>query len=159
MRRDMPRVIVTRPRKLGSLPRKGRTVPDEHLPEAIGMRRSVREKGGHKQLNEHLSPLRRYLEKQVGRPWDKVFSEISAVLGVDSTVQKHVRDHVWDYVTLNPRRTWTTFYMPDGSKLRVEEYWLQILYVDAKDGILKRSKDHPDMRRRRREAGKPPRVS
>ena len=32
--------------------------------------------GGTKNLNEHLGPLRRYLDSQVGRPWDKVFSEI-----------------------------------------------------------------------------------
>ena len=146
----MPRVIVTRPRKLDRLPRKGRLIDDEHLPKGIGMLRGVREKGGFKQLNENLSPLRRYLEKQVGRPWDKVFSEIASVLRADSTVQKHVRDHIWDFVTLNPRRILRTVYSPSGGKERVEEDWPQILYVDDKDGILKRSKDHPDRRRRRR---------
>jgi hypothetical protein len=54
--------------------------------------------GGTKYLNEHLGPLRRYLNSQVGRPWDKVFSEICANINRNSAVQDHVRDHVADYV-------------------------------------------------------------
>ena len=52
-------------------------------------------------LNEHLGPLRRYLDSQVGRPWDKVFSEICAHIDRSSAVQDHVRDHVEDYVTVH----------------------------------------------------------
>src|SRR5213080_4251106 len=55
--------------------------------------------GRTKYLNEHLGPLRRYLDKQVGRPWDKVFSEICAHIDRSNAVQDHVRDHVEDYVT------------------------------------------------------------
>jgi hypothetical protein len=54
--------------------------------------------GRTKFLNEHLGPLRRYLDKQVGRPWDKVFSEICAHIDRSNPVQDHVRDHVGDYV-------------------------------------------------------------
>jgi hypothetical protein len=54
--------------------------------------------GGSKFFNEHLGPLRRYLAKQVGRPWNKVYSEICENLRVDSVVQAHVRDHVAEYV-------------------------------------------------------------
>jgi hypothetical protein len=53
---------------------------------------------GTKLLNEHLGPLRRYLDKQVGRPWDTVFSEICRHINRNSAVQDHVRDHVEDYV-------------------------------------------------------------
>ena len=35
---------------------------------------------GDKWLNENLSALRRYLVRNVGRPWSKVYGEISAVL-------------------------------------------------------------------------------
>ncbi len=52
-------------------------------------------------LNEHLGPLRRYLDSQVGRPWDKVFSEICAHINRNSAVQNHVRDHVADYVAVH----------------------------------------------------------
>jgi hypothetical protein len=55
--------------------------------------------GRTKILNEHLGPLRRYLDRQIGRPWDKVFSEICARIDRSNAVQDHVRDHVADYVT------------------------------------------------------------
>lgn len=42
--------------------------------------------------------MRRYLHAQVGRPWDKVWSDIAAGLRGTSTVQQHVRDHVFDFV-------------------------------------------------------------
>jgi hypothetical protein len=38
------------------------------------------------------------LDAQVGRPWDKVFSEICAHIDRASAVQDHVRDHVAGYV-------------------------------------------------------------
>ena len=151
MRSDMPRVIVNRPRIVDRLPRKGRDEAREHLPTQIGMRRSVQERGGFKRLNENLAPLRRFLEKQVGRPWNKIYSEIATVLRVDSTVQQHVRDHISDFVAIYPRSEHRTFYTLEGKKIRLETHWHQILYVDPRDGILKRSEDHPDRRRRRRE--------
>ncbi|HEV3258808.1 MAG TPA: hypothetical protein VG013_18195 [Gemmataceae bacterium] len=103
MRADMAKVIVERPR-LGS---RGRGKPkgyrralqrlsDDGLPIREGIKRRCR--GGTKSLNEHLGPLRRFLDSQVGRPWDKVFSEICAHINRTSAVQDHVRDHVQDYV-------------------------------------------------------------
>jgi hypothetical protein len=50
------------------------------------MRRRYKEHA-QKALNENLAPLRRYLLKQIGRPWNKVFSEICQNLRVDSVVQ------------------------------------------------------------------------
>lgn len=132
MRKDMAKVLVERPRLIDSIEHRGRRLPDELLPKAVGMRRGVQEAGGFKQLNENLTPLRRYLERQVGRPWNKVFSEIAANLKSSNTVQQHVRDHIKDFVQLHPRpqtRFWS------GSELR----WFQGLYVDPRDGILKRT--------------------
>lgn len=132
MRKDMAKVLVERPRLIDSTEHRGRKLPAELLPKALGMRRSVREAGGFKQLNENLAPLRRYLERQVGRPWNKVFSDIAANLKSTSTVQQHVRDHIKDFVQLHPRadaRVWS------GSERR----WFQPLYVDPRDGVLKRT--------------------
>jgi len=47
--------------------------------------------------------LRRFLESQAGRPWNKVYSEISEHLKPTSTVQQHVRDHVEDFVAEKTR--------------------------------------------------------
>ncbi len=60
MRKDMAKVLVERPRLIDSTEHRGRKLPAELLPKALGMRRSVREAGGFKQLNENLAPLRRY---------------------------------------------------------------------------------------------------
>lgn len=146
MREDMAKVIVTRPRVLDSMVRKGRVVPDERLPKIIGLRRHARERGGYKMLNETLAPLRRYLERQVGRPWDKVYSEIAERLRPSSTVQQHVRDHVGDFVNLHraPDRRYGE---------RLDAPWWQPLYVDAL-GILRRTADL-DRKARRRAASRP----
>src|SRR5947209_3737612 len=100
MREDMAKVIVERPRIKPRNTRKGRRVDPDDLPAYEGMRRAHAWRGERKQLNENLAPLRRYLAKQVGRPWDKVYSEISTHLRVDNVVQQHVRDHLHDFVAV-----------------------------------------------------------
>jgi hypothetical protein len=149
MRKDMAKVIVTRPRTVDSLTRKGRAIPDEDQPKFIGLRRQAREHGGFKMLNETLAPLRRYLVAQVGRPWDAVYSEIAANLRSSSTVQQHVRDHLWDFVNL--RRQPTRDHHGYAGRP-----WHEPLYVDA-FGILRRTDDLPEVRaaRRRRRIREP----
>jgi hypothetical protein len=100
MRSDMAKVIVERPRH-GSREkhRKGYRKQWQKLkPEDWPKQESIYAKGHTKSFNEHLGPLRRYLRKQLGRPWNKVFSEICQNLRVDSAVQSHVRDHLDDFV-------------------------------------------------------------
>jgi hypothetical protein len=150
MRADMSRVIVERPRR-GGVDRRGRAVPFDNLPQREGMRRPYRISGGGKELNENLAPLRRYLERQVGRPWDKVYAEIAACLRASSTVQQHVRDHLSDFIAIKPRRRhgWYFSYPSDG-KEPFPRLWYQLLYVDEKDGILKRTDHLPEEKARLR---------
>jgi hypothetical protein len=54
-----------------------------------------------KWLNENLAPLRRYLMKQVGRPWDKVYSEIRRTVDTRSAIGLHVLQHLTGFVSLN----------------------------------------------------------
>jgi len=150
MRKDMAKVIVERPRKGGNFGRKGRARPLDELPSQQGIRRPHRELGPTKILNENLAPLKRYLARQVGRPWDKVFAEIAAGLRVDSTVQKHVRDHVPDFVAIEPRRAIRIFRLRDGTKERIGTLWRQPFYVDPADGLLKRTDLLPEEKARRR---------
>jgi hypothetical protein len=106
MRADMSKVIVERPRKKGrawnrpkGALRRMRRYGEDGPPSREGIKVCW---GDHtKWLNEHLGPLRRYLDKQVGRPWNKVFSEICEHIDRNSAVQDHVRDHISDYVTTN----------------------------------------------------------
>jgi hypothetical protein len=123
MREDMAKVIVHRPRHGGRRTRKGRVQGLDLQRTQIGLRRAVKETGDWKTLNENLAPLRRFLEGQVGRPWNKVYAEICARLRVTSTVQQHVRDHLKDFVRFHP----------------VQDRWVRPdLYVDPRDGLLKR---------------------
>ena len=48
------------------------------------------------EFSENLAPLYRYLAAQVGRPWDKVYSEIRAHVAADSAVQYHILQHLYD---------------------------------------------------------------
>lgn len=106
MRKDMSKVIVERPRlgrcAAGLKPGRTRAVEDDD-----GAPLRAREPKGKprktKDLNENLSPLKRYLAAQVGRPWRKVYSEISEHLKPTSTVQQHVRDHLDDFVAVRAR--------------------------------------------------------
>ena len=145
MREDMAQVIVERPRIKPFKTRKGRRVALDELPQHEGMRRGHAERGDTKQLNENLAPLRRYLEGQVGRPWDKVYAEIAAHLRVDSTVQQHVRGHLRDFVAVTPRRNVSGWH----SSIRGGLWW-QRLYVDPVTGLLCRTDRLPEEKARRR---------
>ena len=86
----------------------------ENLPQKESMTR--RYGWNRKELNENLSPLRRFLMKSVNRPWDKVFSEICENINTNSTVQQHIRQHVFDTVENN------TFIGKDG------KVWYHVAY-------------------------------
>lgn len=112
MRKDMSKVIVERPRSGRSYakvakPGRTRIVEDddgEPLRAGKGGRAPVRTKlQKNKRLNENLAPLRRFLARNVERPWSKVYSEISEHLKPSSTVQQHVRDHIEDFVAIKTR--------------------------------------------------------
>ena len=104
MRSDMAKVIVERPRhgprqKYAKGYKKAwQKLAQEDWPNREGI---YAHKGHTKYFSEHLGPLRRFLEKQVGRPWDKVFAEICQHIRVDSAMQSHVRDHVFDFVEIH----------------------------------------------------------
>src|SRR5580698_7836686 len=102
MRSDMFEVIIERPRWNGGRGSHGkgrraepRRQHDAPLWEPVSLGR------GTKSLNENLAPLRRFLERRVGRPWDAVRGEICALITPRSAVQKHVLDHVKQMVEEN----------------------------------------------------------
>ncbi len=102
MRPDMAKLLVERPR-IGSRFKtraKGyRKRWQSTSLEEVPTRESIyRLRGSTRYLNEYLSPLIRYLHRQVGRPWNDVFSEICNHIRLDSAIQKHVRDHLFQYV-------------------------------------------------------------
>ena len=143
MREDMFKVIVERPR-WGSRHAPKAKLRNDKVPgrkRATGRRQALEQHGYTKCLNENLAPLKRYLMKQVGRPWDKVYSEISEHLDTGSTVKQHVRDHLTDFILINVSVD------RDGGFMATRHWggpqpphlWWAKLYVDPNDGIIKRT--------------------
>jgi hypothetical protein len=58
-------------------------------------------RGGTKGFSDHLGPLERYLRSQVGRPWNKVYSEIAAHIRPSNALQQHILSHLFGYVELH----------------------------------------------------------
>lgn len=105
MRRDMAKVVTEAPRRGHGNPSKkwGRRLKkDEYDSDDHGPRRAPiaahRQYGWNaKEFSDVLGPLRRYLRKQVGRPWDKVWSEITHALDSRSLTGQHIFDHIrWE---------------------------------------------------------------
>lgn len=96
MRNDMYKVIVERPRRGGWPQARMRPPrdPEDH-PHQEGMKYRH---GNRKWLNENLNPLKRYLDRQVGRRWDLVYSELCRRVDRRNTVQQHIHQHIDDFV-------------------------------------------------------------
>lgn len=165
MRQDMFKVIVERPRRgvgyYRNLPNQYRAAKHFQLDEDYDVtdefsgRRihSMRPKNDYKSLNENLRPLRRFLYSKVGQPWNDVFSEICAELDTNSTVKKHVRDHLEDFVEMNTyiredgeacyRSRYVFFRGHDHDNIELIRY-VSGLYVCPRTGILRNAeKDFP----------------
>jgi len=159
MRADMGKVLAERPR-WGSRSRGPRKGYDAHvrrcidagepLPKFEGIKRRS---GKTKHFNEHLGPLRRFLDSNVGRPWDKVYAEICKHVDRGNVVQKHILTHLFQYVVTNVM-------LIDGRPCRGEAYarlYGQPLrtshdrhqwYVCPKSGLLRKSRYVPRARKR-----------
>jgi hypothetical protein len=125
MREDMARVLVERVRHgfPAKLQRRKRHQLARLRPESAPRREPMSRGRGTKALNENLAPLRRFLQRQVGRPWDAVYAEISARLRARSAVQQHVRDHLADFVATT---TWL-----EGDHVVAQGRWGQPDAIDS----------------------------
>jgi hypothetical protein len=156
MREDMYKVIVERPRrgKEGDAAA-ARLRRDFDGPMRLGMRAGY----GYRNLNENLAPLRRYLHAQIGRPWNKVFSEICAGIDRRNTVQQHIRQHIRDFIAIDVE-------VSEGRLVDLADRWRflrtdiglsQELYVDPRSGLIRLNRHYRAWRRdvaayRKREA-------
>lgn len=149
MRKDMSKVIVERPRTgraaAGLRPGRTRALTDDD-DEPIRVKGAREPKGREqktKRLNETLNPLKRYLASNVGRPWNKVYSEISAHLKPSSTVQQHVRDHLEDFVAIKTRmKAGKVMATPRfGGERPLEEHH-SLYYVHPRTGLLRKNEHY-----------------
>jgi len=144
----MDKVLVTTPRVGSSMKngeikknrRKMREGRHEELSSYSSMKPKSRSWDDRKQLNEYLTPLVRYLKKNCGRPWDKVYSEICKNMDRRGVVQDHIFQHLFDYVERNPTfkdgKPHSTGY--GGIYPIYKNGWT--FYVDE-NGLLKEPKD------------------
>lgn len=98
----------------------------EQRMETEPFRSSIRE-GDVTSFDDNLEPLLRYLQQNVGRPWDDVYSELCQQLDRSSVTGLHVFQHLERYIT-----PW---------------YWEQFRaedYTARKTGVGRQFRIHPD---------------
>jgi hypothetical protein len=105
MRKDMAKVVTEAPRrghsnrssKWGRRLTKDEYALDDHGANRAPVSRHRQYGWNAKEFSDSLGPLRGYLRKQVGRPWDKVWSEIANTLDSRSLTGQHIFDHIrWE---------------------------------------------------------------
>src|SRR5215467_9380627 len=103
MRSDMKKVVVERPRwgsrgrnrKFGARLRYIEDHDYEEQPKkALGFESYRSAKYAEKEFTDVLNPLERFLRSNLGRPWDKVYSELCAGLDKRKTTGLHIFQHL-----------------------------------------------------------------
>jgi hypothetical protein len=154
MREDMYKVIVERPRRGGGVQGDGRNWRNSRDRGAhLGMQRGY---ASRKWLNENLAPLKRWLHKQVHRPWDGVYSELSQGIDRRNPVQAHIYQHLDQFVERECRlfdgvvMVWRNG-PPPAAWVPVREHSSIELFVHPVTGILLPNRGQHQARRRQRE--------
>lgn len=87
----------------------------------------------HKEFDDKLGPMYRWLNRQVGRPWDEVRSEIAKTFDTRTTAGRHiVYDHLLQSVEVTPNVRLAYRRYPEGENT---SYYKNDFYVDDK-GVL-----------------------
>lgn len=123
------------------------TVDPEDMPKREAIRKWAKLSGNYKEFGEQLNPLKRFILSQVGRPWNKVHSEMSAHINRNSAQQLHIWQHAVDYVETNTyiRRVGkkdqvffnASYRFRDTVDVPIETSFA-LVYVCPKSGILKK---------------------
>ena len=153
MRPDMPKILVERPRPPSRVPRgrDGRRFRDASDAAFLPMKAGYRDL---KPLNENLQPLARYLARQVNRPWSAVYREICAVIDARNAVQRHILQHLTDYVALHTCIVRGELIDLGRSYFGPGPVW-QPLYVHPRTHLLRRNpKEREPSRKRSLEANR-----
>jgi hypothetical protein len=156
MRPDMKKVVVERPRGQSYVPNRKfgarlPYIPDheyEEQPKRVGISESYRNYGySEKWFSDLLGPLERFLQSNVGRPWNKVYSEICAGLDKRKATGKHVFDHLKCMV-------YTNCFIGANDKVcylrQTEECEVDDLYVHPRTGLLCRARQENKREPKRR---------
>lgn len=150
MRRDMGKIITERERH-------GSSNPSMKYRQSIrwqgfdadyeGPKRAKASSQGqygfnHKEFTDVLGPIYRFLRSQVGRPWNKIYGEMCAVLDKRKVTHKHVFDHAMQYVERDRvyKGTDGLFYVKGRYTWKANDVPINGLFVDPRTGILRSQK-------------------
>ncbi|OAI39600.1 hypothetical protein AYO40_01160 [Planctomycetaceae bacterium SCGC AG-212-D15] len=117
--------------------------------------------GGSKEFTDVLGPLVGLVRKNIGRPFDKFYSEVKQKLPGKTLATQHILGHLWQ-ILIKPKQV----QIIDGKPFHKTSYrWdrtvrpieagssnFDIAYVDPRDGIIKAA---PKRKRERRQRNKP----
>ena len=178
MRKDMKKVLVTTIRPRGGRRnhknmryRRERLVLDEYEDEDgntyLDLADSVlhttktgikNDSYDRKYFGENLNPLARFIRSNVGRPWNKVYSEICEHCNPSGAVSGHIFDHIWDLVIPAHKvffKDGEPWYNSEFGPRHVNYYayssgvWGQF-YVHPKDGTLREAEKNNRINAHRR---------
>jgi hypothetical protein len=155
VRHDFGKVVIERPRR-GSSARNakvrwfGRFVEDPEVDGGIEYEGPVRiPRSAHaegflkgkiydKSFTDVLGPIKRYLHSNVGRPWNKVYSELSQALGRGTWPVRHILEQHVNVATKTYRGV-DGYVWELGSRgpSRVEATYRNEFYVQPETGILR----------------------
>lgn len=140
----MHKVIVERPRWTPGPDKYSRraNLSDELLLKFEGIKRMHGQRKGQRDL---LGPLRRWLQSQVGRPWNQVYSEACAVIHPDNYVRVHVKTHLLQFVERNTfmhhGEVCVLARWPVGIRpITAERVGRSVFYVHPESGLLQEVK-------------------
>jgi hypothetical protein len=146
MRDDMAKVVTERPRRgHGNKSKKTtglsirRYDPDGDYDELVRLPVSRGRQYGWnaKEFSDLINPLKRYLRSCIGRPWNKVHSELSRKLDRRGITGSHIWDHVrWEIETdcyIGPDRLAYSNRRHGGRG----DWPIIGLYVDPRTGLIR----------------------
>jgi len=155
MREDMAKVVTERPRRGHGNPSKKTTGPriraydpdrDYDEPTRLPIARGRQYGYDCKEFSDRLGPLKRYLRSCIGRPWNKIHSELSQKLDRRSLSGSHIWDHLrWEIETDCYMGADRLAY-PTRRTYGLSEVPVHGLYVHPKTGLIREQ----DLSRKRR---------
>ena len=119
----------------------GATLPEDQLPKFEGIRRAYKSR---KAFTDLLGPLKRWLQSQVGRPWNDVYSEACEVIKADSPIRAHVKTHLLEFVERHTFMRDGVVCIIDTSRkggiipVTAKRFGYTLFYVHPETGLLHR---------------------
>jgi len=153
MREDMAKVLTERPRRGPHIKtQKGERKRLQRDPDGLPSRESMsrKRKPIHREFSDLIGPLRGLIKKNVGRPWNKVYSEICEHISPGNQVQNHILQHLKWEVELDVEMVGKVPHDKTTHRYRRDTACRSKYYVNPNTGLLCLNKYYESYRYRRR---------